>query len=63
MLQMKKKMWKCAIAMGAMGLIGLPGLASAASVEEVLDKYIEVTGGQAAHEAITSMLVKAFFPG
>ncbi len=58
MIGTRKNAWEFAVALAMAGIAALPGLASAASVGEIMAKYIEVTGGREAQEAVKSMLQK-----
>ena len=50
------KAWKWAIALAVAGMTTRPNVAFGASGSEVMAKFIEATGGQAAQEGVTSVI-------
>lgn len=61
MIQTRNNAWRCAIALAVAGMTTIPGVAYAASVSEVMAKFIEATGGQAAQEGVTSAIQRVKF--
>lgn len=61
MIQTRNNAWRCAITLAVAGMTTIPGVAYAASVSEVMAKFIEATGGQAAQEGVTSAIQRVKF--